>query len=445
MSWQKQTERFDDSRSTDVIAQVAWHSLLWLVVANAIGLLLALLLLVPGINSVLGEWTYGRWVMVHMNIELYGWASLPLVGYLFHVYGVGRGQFADWCRPVLWSWSAALGVGAFSWLSGHSTGKLFLDWKGFAQGVFIAALIALWLLLLCQFCGHLVTGEEEPAAGMAGRIAGLIVLLAVPLALLVASSPDSYPAINPATGGPTGASQLESSLAIVLVAILLPPGIAKSQPGNPRMIRIAWTMLIVHAIICTALGHSDASHYQPAQYIGLATILIWLPIVPAYYRAFIWNSGTRLWRTAVLWWWAALLISGPIMFLPRILDHFKFTDGLVGHSFVAMAGFASSLIILLMTQLLGDDAWIFNRARTFYLWHGAVVAYVVVMTVAGWREGFDPAFTIVPGIYRNALYTLRLISGAAMLFASIEWLADCRTLLHGPKPESNPVALERTA
>ena len=55
--------------------------------------------------------------MVHMNLELYGWTSLPLVGFLFRAYGADRGPTAPWCRPVLWAWSAALAVGACSWLS----------------------------------------------------------------------------------------------------------------------------------------------------------------------------------------------------------------------------------------------------------------------------------------------------------------------------------------
>ena len=97
-----------DSRA---VANAAWHSLFWLVVANAVGVLIAILLLFPALNKQLGEWTYGRWMMVHMNLELYGWTSLPLVGFLFKVYGADRGPTANWCRPVLWLWSAALGRG----------------------------------------------------------------------------------------------------------------------------------------------------------------------------------------------------------------------------------------------------------------------------------------------------------------------------------------------
>lgn len=133
---------------TNVVAQAAWHGLFWLVAANGVGVLLAVLLLVPSLNPALGEWTYGRWMMVHMNLELYGWTSLPLVGYLFHVYGVGRGSMAYWCRPVLWVWSGSLGVGVVSWLTGHSSGKLFLDWSGYARILFSDALLTLWFLLV---------------------------------------------------------------------------------------------------------------------------------------------------------------------------------------------------------------------------------------------------------------------------------------------------------
>jgi cytochrome c oxidase cbb3-type subunit 1 len=97
-----------------------------------------------------------------------------------------------------------------------------------------------------------------------------------------------------------------------------------------------------------------------------------------------------------------------------------------------MAGFTSSLIIFVMVQILDDGGWIFNRARSFYLWNGSVIAYVVLMTVAGWREGFDPAFTMVPGTARNSIYALRLLTGLLMLLASFDWFLDASTLFREP-------------
>ncbi len=296
-------------------------------------------------------------------------------------------------------------VGAYTWLSGQSSGKLFLDWSGYARIFFPLAMIALWLLLVVSF----VRGWNEAPGAVNARLAarsakifGLVLLLAVPVLIYIASSPGLYPAVNPDTGGPTGASQLESSLIIVAILLMLPFGLTRRKAGHSRTIAVAWAILVAEFILCFALGRTDISHHRPAQFLSLGSLLIWLPLTPAYYAAFEWRPGTRRWRIAFLAWWSALVLTGWVLFLPGVLDHFKFTDGLVGHSLLAMAGFTSSLLIFVMVQLLGRDGWIFNRSRSFYGWNGAVLAYVVLMLAAGWREGFDPAFTIVAGPSRNA-------------------------------------------
>jgi cytochrome c oxidase cbb3-type subunit 1 len=430
-----------------VFASAAWHSLLWLVIANAIGVMIAVLLLIPRLNNMLGEWTYGRWIMVHMNLELYGWTAVPLLGFLFANYGADHGAAAKWCRPVLWVWSAALGVGAFSWLSGYSSGKLFLDWSGYARVLFPAGLIALWVLLLGALIANRRERKQESATAMVAKIVGLALLLAVPFLIYAATGPASYPAVNPDTGGPTGTSQLESSLAVVAILLMLPFGLTRRRAGRAKVVLLAWGTLLAESLLCAVLSRGDVSHRLPAQYLSLASLLVWILLIPAYYAAFQWNSNTRRWRLAFLWWWAALVVTGWVFFLPGVLDHFKFTDGLVGHSFVAMAGFTSSLIIFVMVQLLGEGGWIFNRSRSFYLWHGSVIAYIVVVTIAGWREGFDPSFTIVPGLERNILYSLRLLTGILMLVASVDWFVDASTLLIEPvlAPTNSQVLEEKTA
>jgi cytochrome c oxidase cbb3-type subunit 1 len=42
--------------------------------------------------------------------------------------------------------------------------------------------------------------------------------------------------------------------------------------------------------------------------------------------------------------------------------------------------------------------------------------------IAGWIEGADPAFTMAPSLARNIFYIVRLLTGLAMLAASVEWL-----------------------
>lgn len=420
------------------VASAAWHALFWLVFANAIGVLIAVLLLVPSLNPQLGEWTYGRWMMVHMNLELYGWASLPLVGFLFRSFGADRGSFAQWCRPVLWVWSAALAVGTFSWLSGHSSGKLFLDWSGYARVLFPVSLMPLWLLLVIATVTRRL--EQIGIAANIAKTAALLVLFAVPFLIYAKSGPGAYPSVNPDTGGPTGTSQLESSLAIVILLLVVPIAIARRVPSKTRIVIACWFALVAESSLCALMNRGDVSHHLPAQYLSLTSLLVWLPLMPAYFSAFFWHEETRKWRNGLIVWWGALVITGWLLFLPGVLDRFKFTDGLVGHSFVAMAGFASSLLIFVMVQMLGEGGWIFNSPRSFWMWNVSVAAYAVLMTIAGYFEASNPAFTIVPGIARNTIYVLRLITGLAMLIASAEWLRDATKLLRESAPANENAA-----
>jgi cytochrome c oxidase cbb3-type subunit 1 len=419
-----------------VMALAAWHSLFWLVFANAVGVLLATLLLFPKLNNILGEWTYGRWMPVHINLQLYGWCSLPLVAFLLKVYGADREPASRWCRSVLWIWSSALGVGTLSWLNGHSSGKLFLDWTGYSRVLFPLALAILWFLLAFSFAKGRNNGVPASFKANAAKLTGLVLLLAVPVLIYVAASPDLYPPINPDSGGPTGASQLESTLVIVAVLLLLPFGLTHLKAPRPWPIVIAWIILGIEVLLCVGLGRTDVSNHRPIQYISLGSLLVWIPLTPAYYGAFEWHSNTRRWRTAFICWWAVLVPTGWFLFLPGVLEQFKFTDGLVGHSLLAMAGFVSSLLIFVMVQLLAEDGWILNSTWSFWVWHGSVLAYVLLMFLAGWREGLDPAFTVIPGRARTAIYALRLLLGALMLIASGDWLLQATKLLRQPNQVS---------
>lgn len=414
--------------SRRVMASAAWHSLLWLVVANCIGVLLAAMLLMPRINTLMGEWTYGRWMPVHMNLQLYGWCSLPLVAFLFTVYGVQRKPIARWASPFLCLWSIALAVGALTWLNGHSSGKLFLDWTGYSRILFPLALFSLWALLATAFVFEYRNHFHLHWATRTLKLLGLVLLLLIPALIYIASNPALYPPINPDTGGPTGASQLESTLVIIAILLLLPFGISHRKHPAPQAMTLAWIIFAAECLLCLGLGRADVSHHKPTQWISLGSLLIWIPLIPAYYAAFRWHVNTRRWRVAFLCWWSILVPTGWMLFLPGVLDHFKFTDGLVGHSLLAMAGFVSSLLIFILVQMMGDDGWIFNGTWSFYVWQVSVAVYVAIMFFAGWREGSDPAFAIVPGLVRNSIYTLRLVLGILILAASLDWLRDAFTL-----------------
>jgi cytochrome c oxidase cbb3-type subunit 1 len=406
---------------SSVFVSAAWHSVAWLAAANLVGVLLAVLLLFPQGNAWLAPWTYGRWMPVHINLQLYGWSSLPLVAFLLKVYQVDRAPAAEWCRTVLWMWSAALTVGSLSWLTGHSSGKLFLEWTGFARVVFPLAMGFLWLLLAWSLRSHWHEAGNASRLLKLVKVAGLVCLWVVPFLIYWSAGANVYPPVNPDTGGPTGASQLESTLAIVAMLLVLPFGISRRTAESRRWLFVAAAVFFAEALLCLVIGRGSVSHHRPAQYLGLASVLIWVGVVPAYYREFAWAPLSKRWKLTWLCWWSVLVPGGWILFLPGVLDHFKYTDALVGHALMAMAGFVTSFLIFLLVVLLGDDSEIFASTWAWALWQGSTLGYIALMLVAGWIEGNNPAFHMDPGAGRNTIYALRLLLGSLMTLASIHW------------------------
>ena len=134
----------------ELAEELALAALGWLAAGCAVGLLLALLLAWPDGNALLAPLTYGRWVPVHLDLMLYGWTALPLVGLLLRVYLSGASERRAG-RIALAGWSGALGAGALALLAGRSSGKLFLEWNGPAEAFFLAALVLLWIALASGF------------------------------------------------------------------------------------------------------------------------------------------------------------------------------------------------------------------------------------------------------------------------------------------------------
>lgn len=330
-----------------VLELTTLHALFWLTAGSAVGLLLSVLLLLPGLD--LGPLTYGRWMPLHLDLLLYGWIALPLVALLLRAYQPP----ARAAMMAVQAWSAALLVGAVAWLAGETTGKQFLDWEGIADVFFLAALLFL--------AGVLAAGLiRKPRASL---LALWIGLLAVPAGLAWAASPATYPPVNPATGGPTVASLLWSTLAVVVIFLLV------------RHLLGAW-------------------------------------------------PASRLWLGAFGAWGAVLLVSSAVMLaLPWLLGRVKFTNALVGHAHLAMAGMATSFVALLLGVLNGETrlSGVLGDRAAFVLWNAGNAVQVVALTVAGALEAADPGTVFRGDPPITALYVLRAAAGAAMLAASVRW------------------------
>lgn len=394
------------------------HSLGWLVFGNAVGLYLSVLLLNPSWQ--LAQWTYGRWVPVHLNVQLFGWTSLPLVAWLISIYEVDRSRYAAWGPAAVWAWTGALAMGVFHWLGGVTSGKIFLDWKGGALWGFTAAQVVLWAVLAAAW--------KDRSAGWGGTrrmaaLAGLLGLAMVPVSLVFAASPAVYPPIDRTTGGPTGSS-LQGSAMIVVGLMLLLPRVAAVAKGA-RKNRGIWIFFVLSWIVFGVTEAMGGTHHDVHQIGSMLFLLPWVWWLPKDWAGFDWPEGSRVWRWAMFGWWGMLVVSGLAMYQAGVLDRLKFTQGLVAHSHLAMAGFTTSFCALLLVLITRRRM---GGAASVVAWHVAALVMIVTLTVMGWLEGVNPSWMAEQPLWRETGLVVRASCGGLMLAVSVLWLRERRTI-----------------
>ncbi|MDY7094573.1 MAG: hypothetical protein SX243_16500 [Acidobacteriota bacterium] len=418
--------------------EVLVHSLTWLVVANGIGLLLASLLLAPQLGELLGPFGYGRWVPLHLDLHLYGWCSLPLVGLLFRA--VLAPDFPRrWAAAAVGLWSAVLAFTAVWWLMGGSSGKLFAEWWGPPRLFFPLALVFLEGVLVAGFWQRLRRraqwGEEgegrEPVSRLVAQGALLVVLAAVPGAIFLATGSDVYPPINPDSGGATGAALVGSTLGIVTAFWALPwlLGLEASDGGTAGR-RTGW-LLILHFAVFALLDHGDTSNHDPLQIAALASLAVWPPLVAYRLRPFSWSATARRWLGAMAVWSVLLVATGVLGFLPGVLERWKFTNALVAHAHIAMAGLVTCWMVVILESLNRGSRLhrVFADPARFWAWQLGCGLYVTAMLVLGTLEGFDPGLVMRAEALSQTFYGLRWGAGALMLWASVGWLTTASKAL----------------
>ncbi len=398
----------------DPVTTATTHALFWMMAANAVGFFLSLLFLFPHLGQLLGEWTYGRMLPLHLNWHLYGWTAMPLIAWVFSHFSQTRDQFKNISYLAIWSWSLTLMIGGAYWLNGQTSGKIFLDWSGVTRYLFPIVMLFIWSVL---YVSHL-RDKQKPLM----RLIGLLALLPVPLGIFIASSPKVYPPVDVSTGGPSGASLVNSTLIVILLLLLLPICL-KAVGDLKKLTRNLWFLFGVNAAIgILAETQLETSHTNPLQIAALATLLIWSVVIPYYYKRLRWKHSQSLWRNAMLVWLVILTLNGFLLFLPGILDSIKFTNALVAHTHLAMAGFTTSFVMFLMQQILPEaKADLLNSKKLFWLWQSGTILYILTMTIVGYFEAKDSGYLINSSSDRNLFYSLRCIAGLALLLCSYQW------------------------
>lgn len=431
-------------------ALTARHALGWLVAANAVGVLLAAELVWPALGDVLAPLTYGRWMPLHMNWQLYGWCSLPLTGVLLAwCVDARHPQARTHVRVALGAWSLALGLGGVAWLGGVTSGKLFLDWAGWARGALSAAMVVLWTVC----AAHAWWRRGEPGQRAAGILRGvfLAALLFVPGLLYWAAGREVYPSVNPDSGGATGASLLGSTLGIVIIFGLLPVMLRvparKNEKSKCHLIgdTLAGTAHEAESGICHLIGDNlvrgtawywwalagsfgvfgviergNASHHAWGQILGLGMLLMWVPLAWVYFRRFEWEASAGRWLGAAFGWWLVLVVTGFLTFLPGLSERLKFTNGLVAHAHLAMAGLVTAVNFAVLRQLAPKT----EPRGNFWGWQIACAVHVGALMMLGWCEAENAGDLFRSEGWTQGLYATRLAAGAVMLAVSVRWLAQ---------------------
>lgn len=384
--------------------------------ANAVGVWLAAALVWPALGNVLEPFTYGRWMPLHLDWQLYGWSALPLVGVLLAGFVRPGRHGHTHAHFAIGVWSLALLAGGVDWLAGRVSGRLFLDWTGRARLLLPLAMCVLWTVL----AAHLWWRRRELGrAALAGQVGLLALLVCVPPVLYLAAGRHTFPAINPASGGATGTSLLGSTLGIVTIYGLVPDLLRLPRRAG-GLDRRWWVGALAASWLWFALvRHGNVSSHRPAQIIALGSLLVWVPLLRAHIRSYDWAPAAERWLRAAFAWWLALVVTGWLMFLPALAVRLKFTDALVGHAHLAMAGFVTSANLALLRQLRPKPPR--REAAAFWWWQGACVLYVAVMLTAGWFEGGDWQDLFLAAPWTRWVDILRLAAGVVMAGVSVYW------------------------
>lgn len=404
----------------EVQHDVAVHSLFWLALANGIGVLLATLLIWPRVGDLFVPFTYGRWITLHLNLQLYGWCSLPLVGLLFRLFLPRHpGRAPRW---AIQAWSGALLFAAFQWLAGNTSSKPFMEWAGPARWVMPAAMLFLAVVLARGYRQRDPVDHEAWPVRLL-KIGLLLMLAAVPFVMAWASSPRLYPPINPDSGGATGGSLLGSTLGVVGIILACP--LVAGLPYRRGWIGPgAWLILGLHFGWFWLLDHGHRSHHEPAQVIALFSLVIWLPLLVWYLRRFTWPPVSRPWLAAFCAWGFLLLATALVTFLPGVLDRWKFTNALVAHTHIAMGGMLTSFLVLVLIALDPRGRWsgAFGNGWAFVGWHGGCWLYASTMLLLGVLEADHPGSVYYADPITQLAYGIRLAGGVLMALASWRWL-----------------------
>jgi cytochrome c oxidase cbb3-type subunit 1 len=298
-----------------------------------------------------------------------------------------------------------------------------MEWRGGARWLLSANMLYLAGVILLQ----LIREPDPKRWPKIGKWALWLTLLPVPFVMYLGANPALFPPVNPDSGGATGGSLLVSSLGAITIMWLTPFLLSLSHRVTRKQVITYLLIQGAHYGFFFTLDHGDQSHYLISQILSLVSLGIWIPLLVYHFRKFEWPQASRTWLWSFALWGAFLVLSANIMFAPGLLDKWKFTNFLVGHTHAAMAGMLSSFNLLVLITLNRNSALAqsLGRKTLFWTWNLGVALHVAILKIFGMIEGNHPDWLTTRPDVVNIAYSLRFLSGLLMFVVGAMWLLGC--------------------
>ena len=415
--------------------------IVWFVVGTTYGLLGAIHLVAPELFNNIPALAFGRMRPIHVNTILFGFVTTTLVGCGLH-YGPALLKRALWSEPLAWIafvlWNLTVLSGPITFSFGYSQGREYAEYLWIFDVSFVIAL----LLLLIDVLMTIVHRVEKVLYVSIWYLAGTFLWTA-----------GYYPIGNvmwrPSTGAVPGLldSLLLWSYGHNLPGLLLTPlALGAAYFVIPRITRTPiyshtlshfafWTLVALYSHIG---GHHILQAPVPNWLKEMSVVDSFVMIVPVV------AVLVNLWATARQRGSAMLgdpagrfviagtvfylltCIQGPVQSLPEIQRVTHFSNWTIGHSHLAVLGFAGFIalgalwhVVPLICRRKIYSTRLVNLQ--FGLLTFGVLGFLIVLTIAGLIQGqsWENGETVVRVLPAMAPYMItRMGIGVAIVVSS---------------------------
>jgi cytochrome c oxidase cbb3-type subunit 1 len=427
----------------------------WFIIGTLYGMFSAIHLVSPEFFSNIPFLVFGRERPVHGNTVLFGFATTMLLGAgYYYVPALLRTKL--WSEPLGWLswllWNTTIASGPFTFSFGLTQGREYTEYIW----IFDVILMLSLLVAIVNIIMTIVNRREQVLYVSVWYFVGMLLWTA-----------GSYPIGNVMWRPPDGA--LRGILDSIYLwfwghnlpgLVLTPLAVGAAYYVLPRVVKSPlysyflsligfWTLVALYTHIG---GHHLLQAPIPNWLKGVSVMDSIAMVIPVFVATFNLLVTTRG-RGGMAWgdpggrfvmggliWYIITCIQGPVQSLPTVQRVTHFTNWTIGHSHIAVLGFAGYIALgamwHILPQIVQRRLWSEKLANLqFWFITTGLTGFFVVLTIAGliqgsaWNNG-EMVYRVLPELYVymafRAAFGIFIISGAIIGFYNM-----IMTIRHG--------------